>query len=329
MKRSLRRAIKESMDNLPSGICFADSNGVIVLCNRQMHRLCHALMDHDLQGLNELRSALKAPVTGVTPVDSDTNSVQFRDGTVWSFRESEITDATGKRYIQVQALDVTALYEKRIELEQENRTLQETNQRAKRLYAELDRTVREEETFAMKMRVHDDVGMCLLTSRRALEENAPLAELREAGKIWKRVLDRTVSKYDAVPREQPAQVSAGAALQELLTSAEGIGVRIHLDGDLPKESASAYLLITAMRECATNIVRHAGGSEMTVRLWTDNNGTTARITNNGMRPQGKIVEGGGLSGLRRRVESAGGTMRVESRPEFALTVTLPREEDPQ
>lgn len=36
MKRSLRRAIKESVDNLPSGICFADSNGVIVLCNRQM-----------------------------------------------------------------------------------------------------------------------------------------------------------------------------------------------------------------------------------------------------------------------------------------------------
>lgn len=41
MKRSLRRAIKESADNLPSGICFADSNGVIILCNRQMHRLCH------------------------------------------------------------------------------------------------------------------------------------------------------------------------------------------------------------------------------------------------------------------------------------------------
>lgn len=36
MKRSLRRAIKESVDNFPSGICFADSNGVIVLCNRQM-----------------------------------------------------------------------------------------------------------------------------------------------------------------------------------------------------------------------------------------------------------------------------------------------------
>ena len=57
MKRSLRRASKESVDNLPSGICFADSNGVIVLCNRQKHRLCPDLMGRDLQYLDELRAA--------------------------------------------------------------------------------------------------------------------------------------------------------------------------------------------------------------------------------------------------------------------------------
>lgn len=328
MKRSLRRAIKESVDNLPSGICFADGNGVIVLCNRQMHRLCHALMGRDLQYLDELRAALKTPVDGVAPVDTGTRSLQFPDGAVWSFRESEITDAEGKRCTQIQALDVTALYEKRVELETENAALQETNGRAKRLYAELDRTVREEETFAMKMRVHDDMGLCLLTARRALEENAPLSELQETGKVWLRVLDRTLANGGAA-EEQPEQPSTGAALDELLSSAEGIGVRIRLEGELPKDSAGAYLLITAMRECATNAVRHAGGSEMTVRVRRDERGVTARITNNGAPPAGEITEGGGLSGLRRRVESAGGSMRIESRPAFALTVTLPREEDPQ
>ena len=328
MKRSLRRAIKESVDNLPSGICFADGNGVIVLCNRQMHRLCHALMGRDLQYLDELRVALKAPADGVTPVDEDTKSLQFPDGAVWSFRESEIADTEGKRCTQVQALDVTALYEKRVELEAENAALLETNRRAKRLYAELDRTVREEETFAIKMRVHDDMGMCLLTARRALEENAPLSELQETGKIWLRVLDRTLASGSAAG-EQAEQPSTGAALKELLSSAEGIGIRIRMEGEPPKDSAGAYLLITAMRECATNVVRHAGGSEMTVRFRRDEHGVTARITNNGAPPAGDITEGGGLSGLRRRVESAGGSMRVESRPEFALTVTLPREEIPQ
>lgn len=327
MKRSLRRAIKESVDNLPSGICFADRNGVIVLCNRQMHRLSHALTGRDLQDLRELRSALQGSRAGVTQMDAATNSVRLPGGAVWSFRDHEITDAEGKQYIQVHALDVTELYQKRVELEQENQALQETNRRAKRLYAQLDQTVRDEETFAMKMRVHDGIGMCLMTSRRALERNATLAELRETGKLWQRVLAETVSKNNADSSEQPAQNPAEAELRELLDSADGIGVRICLDGELPRENDSAYLLITAMRECVTNTVRHAGGSEMTVRLRPEGRNITARITNNGTRPRGEIVEGGGLSGLRRRVERAGSTMRVESHPEFALTITLPGEEE--
>ena len=43
-----RAAVKEGFDNLPSGICFADRNGTVILCNRQMHRLCYALLGMDL-----------------------------------------------------------------------------------------------------------------------------------------------------------------------------------------------------------------------------------------------------------------------------------------
>ena len=50
---------------------------------------------------------------------------------------------------------------------------------------------------------------------------------------------------------------------------------------------------------------------------------TAVITNNGTPPAGEIKEGGGLSSLRRRIRSAGGTMAIQSLPAFALTVTLP------
>lgn len=35
----LRRTVKDAFDNLPSGICFFDSNGIAVLCNRQMDRI--------------------------------------------------------------------------------------------------------------------------------------------------------------------------------------------------------------------------------------------------------------------------------------------------
>lgn len=322
MKRSLRRVIKESVDNLPAGICFADSQGIIVLCNRQMYRLGHVLMGTDLQNLDELRTAIKAPRGGVAAVDAD--ALRFPDGTVWVFRENEITVDGGGHYIQMQAFDATELYEKRAELERENDMLEATNARAKRLYAELDRTVREEETFAVKMRVHDDIGMCLLTSRKALREDCTLAELREAGTMWQRAMESIGGENDARGGGETGPDAAGSALRELISSARGIGIRILLDGDLPEDGA--YLLITAMRECATNAVRHAGGSEMTVRLRTEGGHTTAAITNNGVPPQGEVVEGGGLSGLRRRVESAGGSMEVVSSPAFMLIITLPGKE---
>ncbi len=49
--RRLRRfgfnRIKEGFDQLPTAICFFDSRGSIVLCNRQMYRLSHYLFESD------------------------------------------------------------------------------------------------------------------------------------------------------------------------------------------------------------------------------------------------------------------------------------------
>ena len=64
-----RSSVKEAFDNLPSGICFADRNGLIILCNRQMHSLCWDLLGTDLQHLEELRRALKSPQPGVTAAE--------------------------------------------------------------------------------------------------------------------------------------------------------------------------------------------------------------------------------------------------------------------
>lgn len=42
-------AIKESFDRLPTGVCFFDRTGSIVLCNRQMYQLSRFLLDSDMQ----------------------------------------------------------------------------------------------------------------------------------------------------------------------------------------------------------------------------------------------------------------------------------------
>ena len=133
-----RASIKESLDNLPSGICFADQSGLVILSNRQMYRLCYTLMGVDLQHISELLDALEKPQAGIQSVGADTNVYRFPEGKVWKFTQSSITDADGNAYTQVLAVDVTALYEKEDELQQENRRLEEVNARARNLYAQLD-----------------------------------------------------------------------------------------------------------------------------------------------------------------------------------------------
>ena len=118
-----RSSVKEAFDNLPSGICFADRNGVIILCNRQMHRLCRQLLGTDLQHIEELHRALKEPQSGVTAADESAPLFRFPDGKLWQFAENAVTDAGGGQYTQVQAMDVTELHEKRAELERENQAL--------------------------------------------------------------------------------------------------------------------------------------------------------------------------------------------------------------
>lgn len=53
--------IKEGFDQLPTAICFFDSRGSIVLCNRQMYRLSHYLFESDMQYLGEVERALATP----------------------------------------------------------------------------------------------------------------------------------------------------------------------------------------------------------------------------------------------------------------------------
>ena len=319
-----RASIKESLDNLPSGICFADQSGLVILSNKQMYRLCYTLMGMDLQHISELLDELEKPQAGIRSVGADTNDYRFPEGKVWKFTQSSITDADGNAYTQVLAVDITALYEKGDELEQENRRLEEVNARARNLYAQLDNIVREEENFAVKTHVHDEMGELLgLTRNMLTQRELPPERLKALGKRWEHIGDT----LGAVGKQAGDAFDSDKTLAELTEGIAGIGVALHVRGEFPQKSGAAYLLTAAVRECAINTVRHAKGSEMTVELTKTPHSLIAAITNDGLAPAGKVVEGGGLSALRRRIEGAGGSMQVESTPRFRLVITLPGKEE--
>lgn len=336
-KRKIGRAsVKEGFDNLPSAICFADRSGTVVLCNRLMDSLCHRLTGADLQHISELRNALENPAEGAETEDGKSHIYRFHSeggkedqpggeapDTFWQFTETQITDADGREYTQMQAIDVTQLHLKTMELKEENRLLDEANIRAMKLYEDIDRIVREKETLAMKMRVHDDMGMCLLATRNLLTKESTLEEYLQGARRWHKTLEEILAADQSTGKESVSTVDPARALDELLEAAAEIGLAIEVKGDLPESERKAYMMVVAMRECTTNALRHAGASQMTVNLTRAAGSDTLTITNDGIPPEGEIIEGGGLSGLRRSIENMGGTMKTEGRPRFKLTVILP------
>ena len=113
-------------------------------------------------------------------------------------------------------------------------------------------------------------------------------------------------------------------LLQVRKTCEYVKLNFRQTGSLPKQESVAYLLTCAVRECVTNAVRYAEATELYVAFDEDETQAHVCVTNNGRVPEGDIVEGGGLSTLRRRVERAGGSMIVQSRPRFQLTVTIPK-----
>lgn len=307
---SLKSMTKEAFDNLPSGICFFNRNGAVTLCNRQMYRLVFELTGRDLQSIDELHELMKG-----TPHHAVRDGTIFvmDSGDIWQFNERTVIDKYQNSYTEITASDVTELYRRKKELEQKNRQLEEVGERLRRLSANATALTREEEILNMKMRIHDDIGRSVISARKLLTGCRPTGELDLTA--WKNAV--------YLLRRDSESDDDSDAFTQLKDAANEIGVKIIVDGSLPQNKASAYHLITAMRECTTNAVRHAQSTELYVKLEKNGSFFSAVIKNNGNIPKREISEGGGLSTLRSRIEKAGGSMTIQSFPYFELTVTVP------
>lgn len=312
-------SIKESFDNLPVAVCFFDKRGVVRLMNRRMLSVGAELLGSGVQTLEELRRALDTPPEPIERLDAEMGVYKFPNGTVLRFVERQITDKSGGSYTEVTASDVTRLVTLQQELRKENARLEDANLRLKRLYDRMPEIVREEETLAMKLRVHDDIGHTILSARRALRQGESMEAIRESAEAWESTIE-LLCRANSMEEPEDAIEYAKARAAEL-------GAEVIVEGSAPKDGEMRHIFALAIRECTSNCIRHAGGKRIFARFAPYRGGWAIHITNDGKVPDDEITEGGGLSALRRRIENAGGIMRIKSRPNFALSALLPYGEE--
>ena len=110
---------------------------------------------------------------------------------------------------------------------------------------------------------------------------------------------------------------AGARL-----ACEARGIRLAVDRatiDLPPDPEAVLAL--CLREAITNVVRHSDARHCRVGLAREGPRVRLTVADDGIG--GVIQEGTGLSGMRERVERAGGEMGIDSARGVALTVRVP------
>ncbi len=309
-------SIKESVDMLPKGICFYEKSGLVRLINREMNNLSILIIGEALlNGTSFWNRITQGKIEKGFHLlkDGEEPIIGCLDGKVFSFKRNTHL-LNEKEIYEIVATDITEEYRLMEELENKQEKLKAVNERLISYGKNVSQLAREKEILMAKMRIHDDMGKLLLITKQKLANSITKEDQKELLSFWR--IEIEALKSTGIVKKK-------SNLQVILEAAQLVNVTIELKGDYPaSETLAERILIQAMHECLTNTVAHAKGKKMRVILENSTDEFVIKISNDGIKPRGEIVEGGGLSSLRSLIEKENGKMIVKSKPQFELVIKL-------
>jgi len=306
-------SIKESLDHLQSGLCFAQPNDLVLLTNHRMNELSYALFNRPLQNANLFWKALQSGNTcsGVVRLHSgDHPEFKLTDNSIWRFSFEKLDSI-----MQITAANTTRQHELIEKLQVHNRELEAMNTRIRSYGEKVDEYVISRERLETRVNLHGLLGQSLLMTRHYLQDKT--GDSKRILDMWQRNID--VLRLEAEP--QPDTDS----LASLTSAANAIGMQVHLQGTMTASQHLRKLIASIGAEALTNAVRHAGARQLFIDASETDTACMIRYTNDGAVPAYPITEGGGLSTARKKAEAAGCQMTVQSAPRFALILAFGKE----
>jgi two-component system sensor histidine kinase DesK len=206
-------------------------------------------------------------------------------------------------------------------------------ERAYRRLRRADQEIERLATLAERERIgrdlHDLLGHTLSVvvvkaelAGRLVRVNADRAAV-EIGDVERIARDALGEVRAAVTGYRAGGLAAELARTRQALSAAGVEARIDTTVSAVP-AAHESVLALAVRECVTNVVRHAGAAETTITVHDGPGEVVLQVTDDGRGTRGP--EGSGLTGMRERVSALGGSVRIEAgngARGTRVTVTLP------
>ncbi|MGN1418563.1 MAG: hypothetical protein ACI4W6_04480 [Acutalibacteraceae bacterium] len=313
-------SIKQGADRLPTGLCCFDENGRPMLTNHCMEKLCMDITNEPLLNASDfwkkLVSGDVSPECTVVKKGSEPMII-LESGQVRNFSCKEIISGK-KKIFELSAWDITEQYALSKQLMDYNAQLENVKKRLLLFSENMADITREKEILAAKIRIHNSLGKALLAARRYVENDDGSVSREELLQLWQNNI--------SFLRGEAQQPQESNSLDELYEAAKIMGISVSVRGDVPTaDNRTMRFIMAGARESLTNAVHHAKATRLEICILSEKDYNIIEYTNNGNPPDGEIKEGGGLSSLRKSVESAGGIMQIDCKNQFVLRLKIPKQ----
>ncbi len=307
--------IKNVMDTLSAGVLFSGVDGHIFLVNTCMLELMERFFEREQMNAKLFWDLLINGNAQNAETQLLLTTVLLRTSTdTWCFMRRTF-DEKNKTYVEIIATDITETDRTFLTLENDTKKLLEQNEEIKILTENMVQLRKEQEFSRLRNQIHDVMGQRLTAIQRMLQSQQP--------EDYKEIIPLLQNIVENIREEKSKDMSV--MLLDLQLYFKKIGIHIFVEGILPEDESIAYLFITTLREATTNAVRHAKATEILAQIFEDKNRYTFSVSNNGKHPKIQGTEGGGLTGIRNRVETSGGNFVVEWLPKFKLSIEIHKE----
>lgn len=201
-----------------------------------------------------------------------------------------------------------------------------TNAKLRIKQEEIERLAKLAERERIARDLHDLLGHTLsLNVLKARLANKLIS--RDIAKASQEINDIEQISRDALQEVREAvqgyrTVGLAGELENALLALEAADIAGEFStADIMLEPTQENVLAMVLREAVTNVVRHSGAKRCHVRLSQSETVIRLEVDDDGRG--GRFVEGSGLSGMRERLVTSGGELRIVSANGMTVTATLP------
>jgi len=187
--------------------------------------------------------------------------------------------------------------------------------------------LRESAAAAVQNRIqrelHDGLGHHLTKLSVCLDE-ATRTGSKESLAQARLALDALRSDSREAVAGMRGNIALGKALDALTGAIPGMHVALDIGPLTDVGHDAAWAIFRFVQEAITNAHTHGRAKTVNVRARRDDETWELRIDDDGRGASPPVVFGGGLRGMKERLESVGASFVVETSPAFALVARFPR-----